>query len=54
VSSPNIIATCSFRPSTRGSLTISVTLNPTNPSYIGTVSTSDTYFVLNRTEARGR
>jgi hypothetical protein len=35
-------------------LTISVTLNPTDSSYIGTVSTSDTYFVLNRTEARGR
>ena len=51
--SPNIIATCSYRPSTRGSVTISVTLNPTNPSYIGTVSTSDTYFVYVRSGARG-
>jgi hypothetical protein len=53
-SAPNIIATCSYRPSTRGSVTITVTLNPTDPSYIGTVRTSDTYFVLNRTGARGR
>ena len=52
-SSPNIIATCSYRPSTRGSVTISVTLNPTNPSYIGTVSTSDTYFVYVRSGTRG-
>ena len=52
-SSPNIIATCSYRPSTRGYVTISVTLNPTNPSYIGTVSTSDTYFVYVRSGARG-
>jgi hypothetical protein len=53
-SAPNIIATCSYRPSTRGSVTITVTLNPTDPSYIGTVKNSDTYFVLNRTGARGR
>jgi hypothetical protein len=53
-SAPNIIATCSYRPSTRGFVTITVTLNPTDPSYIGTVRTSDTYFVLNRTGARGR
>ena len=52
-SSPNIIATCSYRPSTRGFVTISVTLNPTNLSYIGTVSTSDTYFVYVRSGARG-
>ena len=51
--SPNIIATCSYRPSTRGFVTISVTLNPTNPSYIGTVSTSDTYFVYVRSGSRG-
>jgi hypothetical protein len=52
-SAPNIIATCSYRPSTRGFVTITVTLNPADPSYIGTVRTSDTYFVLNRTGARG-
>ena len=52
-SAPNIIATCSYRPSTRGPVTISVTLNPTDSSYIGTVSTSDTYFVNRRSGARG-
>jgi hypothetical protein len=35
-------------------VTISVTLNPTDPSYIGTVKNSDTYFVNNRSGARGR
>ena len=53
-SAPNIIATCSYRPSTRGSVTISVTLNPADLSYIGTVKNSDTYFVNNRSGARGR
>jgi len=52
-SAPNIIATCSYRPSTRGFVTISVTLNPTDSSYIGTVSTSDTYFVNRRSGSRG-
>ena len=51
-SAPNIIATCSYRPSTRGFVTISVTLNPTDPSYIGTVRTSDTYFVNKRSGRR--
>jgi hypothetical protein len=52
-SAPNIIATCSYRPSTRGFVTISVTLNPTDSSYIGTVSNSDTYFVNRRSGVRG-
>ncbi len=51
-SAPNIIATCSYRPSTRGFVTISVTLNPTDPSYIGTVRTSDTYFANKRSGRR--
>jgi hypothetical protein len=34
-------------------VTISVTLNPTDSSYIGTVRTSDTYFVYKRSGARG-
>ena len=51
-SAPNIIATCSYRPSTRGFVTISVTLNPTDPSYIGTEKTSDTYFVNRSSGAR--
>jgi hypothetical protein len=34
-------------------VTISVTLNPTDSSYIGTVTTSDTYFVNRRSGARG-
>ena len=51
-SAPNIIATCSYRPSTRGFVTITVTLNPTDSSYTGTVSTSDTLFVNRRSGAR--
>jgi hypothetical protein len=45
-------ATCSYRPSTRGYVTISVTLNPTDPSYIGTTTTTTRYFVGNRTGPR--
>ena len=45
--------TCSYRPSTRGALTITATLDPNDSYYVGMVSTSDTYFVYNRTGARG-
>ena len=45
--------TCSYRPSTRGALTITATLDPNDSYYVGTLSTSDTYFVYNRTGARG-
>jgi hypothetical protein len=46
------IATCSFKPSTRGFISISVTLNPTDASYIGTTTTSESFFVGNRTGKR--
>jgi hypothetical protein len=46
------IATCSFKPSTRGFISISVTLNPTDASYIGTTTTSESFFVGSRTGKR--
>ena len=53
VSAPNsYIATCSYRPSTRGYIKISTTLNPTNNSYIGTTTTSERLFVGNRSGTR--
>jgi hypothetical protein len=45
--------TCSYKPSTRGSVTITVTLNPTSSSYIG-ATTSSNNVVANRTGARAR
>jgi hypothetical protein len=45
--------TCSYKPSTRGSVTITVTLNPTSSSYIG-ATTSSNNVVANRTGARIR
>ena len=44
---------CSYRPSTRGYVVITATLNPTDPSYIGTTTTTSRYFVGNRSWARG-
>ena len=44
---------CSYRPSTRGYVVITATLNPTDPSYIGTTTTTSRYFVGNRSGARG-
>ena len=44
---------CSYRPSTRGYVTITATLNPTDPSFIGTTTTTSRYFVGNRSGARG-
>jgi hypothetical protein len=45
--------TCSYKPSTRGSVTITVTLNPTSSSYIG-ATTSSNNVVANRTGSRTR
>lgn len=46
------IATCSYRPSTRGFITISTTLVPTDTSYLGTTTTSARLFVVNRSARR--
>jgi hypothetical protein len=45
-------ATCSYRPATRGSITISVALDPTDNSYSGTTTTINTV-VAGRTGLRG-
>lgn len=45
-------ATCAYKPSTRGYIIISTTLNPTDPSYIGTTTTSERLFVVNRSGSR--
>jgi len=45
--------TCSYRPSTRGYVVITATLNPTDPSFIGRTTTTSRYFVGNRSGRRG-
>jgi hypothetical protein len=45
-------ATCSYRPATRGSITISVALDPTDNSYSGTTTTINTV-VVGRSGLRG-
>jgi hypothetical protein len=45
-------ATCSYRPATRGSITISVALDPTDNSYSGTTTTITTV-VVGRSGLRG-
>lgn len=49
----SLTASCSYRPSTRGNVRISVTLFPTNSSFLGTTTSSNTFFVYNRSGARG-
>ena len=44
--------TCSLRPSTRNTMTITATLDPTNSDYIGTVTSSAQLLVGKRTGAR--
>lgn len=51
--SASATVTCSYRPSTRGSLIISATLDPTNNSWIG-ATTSSNIVVGNRTGKRTR
>jgi uncharacterized repeat protein (TIGR02059 family) len=45
-------ATCTYRPSTRGYVSVTATLDPTDASYIGTTTTTGRYFVGNRTGPR--
>ena len=47
----SLVATCTWRPSTRGNVSISATNRPTN-SFITNASTSLSVFVINRTGAR--
>jgi hypothetical protein len=50
-SSPNITATCTWRPSTRGATPVTATITPTNGSYsVGSLTNS--VFVLNRSGRR--
>ena len=44
--------TCSYKPSTHSTVTISDTLDPTDPLFIGTVSSSAQFLVGNRTGPR--
>lgn len=48
----NVAKTCSYRPSTRGYVTITVLLAPTDPGYSVTTATSGPYFVYQRTGTR--
>jgi hypothetical protein len=50
----NVAVTCSYKPSTRNSVIITATLDPTDPDFIGTVSVSAQLQVANRTGPRIR
>jgi hypothetical protein len=52
-SSPNIVATCSWRPSTRGSIPITASAVPTAAGGSTTNATPITALVSNRTTSRG-
>jgi hypothetical protein len=54
VARANVVVTCSYKPSTRNSVTITATLDPTDPDFIGTVSVSAQFQVGNRTGPRTR
>lgn len=51
-SSPNIIATCSWRPSTRGAVIITATASPTNAGISGATATPVNVVVSNRSGSR--
>ena len=44
--------TCSYKPSTRGYVTITASFNPTNPAYQSSTATSSRVFVTNRSGGR--
>ena len=45
-------ATCSYRPTTRGYITITTSLTPSDASYIGSTNSTERLFVLNRSGTR--
>jgi len=51
-SSPNIVATCAWRPSTRGAVTLTATALPTNAGVSSATATPVNVFVGNRVGAR--
>lgn len=45
-------AICSYRPSTRGYITISTALTPADPNYVGTTTITERLFIFNRSGSR--
>jgi hypothetical protein len=52
-SSPNIVATCSWRPSTRGAVTLTASAAPTGAGISSTSATPISVMVGNRSGGRG-
>jgi hypothetical protein len=50
----NVARSCSYRPSTRGDVSISVTVVPTDSGFSSSTTRTATYFVLKRSGARTR
>jgi hypothetical protein len=48
----NVVRTCSYRPNSRGYITISVTLNPTDSGYSANTTSTARYFVYQRSGSR--
>lgn len=48
----SFITTCAYRPSTRGYVTITTSLNPSDSSYIGLTNSTERLFVSNRSGTR--
>lgn len=48
----SFITTCAYRPSTRGYVTITTSLNPSDSSYIGLTNSTERLFVFNRSGTR--
>jgi hypothetical protein len=46
------VTTCSYKPATRGLVTISTVFEPTDTSYIGSTASTERLFVVNRSGTR--
>jgi hypothetical protein len=52
LSSAGVAKNCSYKPATRGKVTISVTLNPTSSAYLSSITNTSSYFVYQRSGSR--
>ena len=48
----NFTATCAYKPSVRGSVIINVVFTPSDSNYLGTASSTERFFIYNRTGRR--
>jgi hypothetical protein len=49
---PSVTATCNWKPTTRGYISLTASLTPTSGTFTGSTSAANRYFILNKSTKR--